>query len=195
MPAHRLFSGTILGELSMPGELAAVDVEIRYLWPDILIYDGKPPSMKHPGGGDGDDDDDGGDDDDDDDTSVRDGDEDDGGEPLPSPLPNRAFGRVRPHSWANATTTPDPDDPSPHPRKILRSQLVDVPFTVLPGRSKEFRSYSWKLITGEGAETGIEGSSKVKIWNSGLGDLEISKLPVSGAFMVGKRGSDDDGDD
>lgn len=178
----------------MPGELAAVDVEIRYLWPDILIYDGKPPSMRHGGGGghDGDGDDDGGDDDDDDDDDeyAATPSEDDGGEPLPSPLPKGAFGRVRPHTWANATTLPDPDDPSPHPRKLLRSQLVDVPFTVLPGRGSEFRAYTWKLVTGEGAETGIEGSSKVKIWNSGLGDLEISKLPVSGSFIVGKRGED-----
>lgn len=196
-----LFSGTILGELGLPAELSAVDVDIKYLWPDILVYDGKPPSLRHGGGGgDHDDDppDDGGDDDDEDALTEKrsrfDGgdNDDDEAPPLPDPLPKGAFGRVRPHTWANATTTWDRTDPA-NPRKILRSELIDVPFSVLPGRGKEFRAFTWKLITGEGAETGIEGSSRVKIEASGLGELVISKLPVVGAFMVGKRG--DDGDD
>ncbi|CAO1637284.1 unnamed protein product [Jaminaea pallidilutea] len=209
-----LFSGTIWGEMSLPKELSGVDVDIRYLWPDILVYDGKPPGLKH-GGGHGDDDpDDGGDDDDDDDDDV-DGshaasrtfktvaNKDDGGDdapPLPSPLPKGAFGRVRPHTWANASTlwdpSHDPSDPTP-PRKMLRSELIDVPFTVLPGRGKEFRSFTWKVVTAgkEGVQTGIEGSSKVRIQASGLGDLEVKQLPVVGVFMVGKRGGDDDGDD
>lgn len=192
-----LFSGTILGVLGLPGELEGVDVDIKYLWPDILVYDGKPPGLKH-SPGDGDDGglpDDGGDDDDDDDddddptalpSKVKRADDDEEAPPLPSPLPKNAFGRVRPHTWANATTTRSPENPKV---KILRSQLVDVPFTVLPGRGALFRSFTWKLLTKSGGvEAGIEGSSRVRIWNNGLGDLEIKALPVVGSFVVGGGG-------
>lgn len=188
-------SGIIMGVMNMPGQLATVDVQITDLWPDVLIFNGKPPGMKDPGQTDaltkkkkkhrkGDDDDD-------DDTPVPD--------PLPDPLPEHAFGRVVPRKWAPATTYMDPDDPTGH-RKLLRSELKDVPFTVLPGRGAEFRSFSWKVITGEGARAGIDGKAKAKIWNSGLGKLTLSNLPVQGVFTVGKRGSDggngdDDGDD
>lgn len=202
-------SGVIMGVMNMPGQLATVNVEITDLWPDVLIFNGKPPSMKHGnGGGDdrqfapsapsgkflnrnshtGDDDDDDGDDDD---TPTPD--------PLPDPLPEHAFGRVVPRKWAPAETYIDPEDPKGE-RKLLRSELKNVPFTVLPGRGAEFRSFSWKIVTGEGARAGIEGKAKAKIWNSGLGKLMLSNLPVKGVFTVGKRGSggddgDGDGDD
>lgn len=55
------------------------------------------------------------------------------------------------------------------------------------------------MLTGTGALAGIEGSARAKIWNSGLGKLELRNLPVKGAFVVGQRGDgggdDDDGDD
>lgn len=187
-----LCSGTIVGVMNMPGALATVDVDITDLWPDILIFNGKPPSMKH------------GDDDDDKSLHKRTKEKDDNDdiptpEPLPDPLPDHAFGRVTPHTWAPAKTYIDPEDPE-HKRKLLYSELKDVPFTVLPGRSAEFRSFSWKIVTGEGARAGIEGKAKAKIWNSGLGKLVLSNLPVKGVFTVGKRGGnggdgDNDGDD
>lgn len=49
-------------------------------------------------------------------------------------------------------------------------------------------------MTGEGARAGIEGKARAKIWNSGLGKLQLSNLPVKGVFTVGKRGNDGDGD-
>lgn len=91
----------------------------------------------------------------------------------------------------------DPNDPEGK-KKLLRSELKNVPFTVLPGKGPEFRSFTWKIVTGEGALAGIQGASRAKIWNSGLGKLELKNLPVKGAFTVGKRGGpggDDDGDD
>lgn len=197
-------SGTIMGVMNMPGQLATVDVQITDLWPDVLIFNGKPPSMKHGGDKDGDhknskslskrdkkDGDDDDNDDDDDDTPIPD--------PLPDPLPEHAFGRVVPHKWAPAETYIDPEDPKGE-RKLLRSELKDVPFTLLPGRRSDFQSFSWKIITGEGAVAGVDGKSKAKIWNSGLGKLMLSNLPVQGVFTVGKRGSggddgDGDGDD
>lgn len=181
-----LCSGTVMGVMNMPGALAGVDVEITDLWPDILVYNGKPPSMRHGNN--------------DSDTLEKRNDNDNPKpEPLPDPLPSHAFGRVTPHGWAPAKTFIDPEDPKKQ-RKLLYSQLKDVPFTVLPGRSAEFRSFSWKIVTGEGARAGIEGTAKAKIWNSGLGKLVLSNLPVKGVFTVGKRGDsggdgDDDGDD
>lgn len=175
-----LCSGTIRGVMNLPGQLATVDVDITDLWPDILVYNGKPPSMRHGGKKNG--------------LTKRDGEDDTPTpEPLPDPLPEHAFGRVTPHTWAPAKTYIDPEDPKGQ-RKLLYSELKDVPFTVLPGRGAEFRSFSWKIVTGEGARAGIEGKAKAKIWNSGLGKLVLSNLPVKGVFMVGKRGDDGDGD-
>lgn len=204
-----LCSGTVMGEMNMPGQLSSIDVKITHLWPDILVYDGLPPSMRKDVSIDGD---------------VRRessfrlvdaaldslkrlaflGSSGAGGDdrkaladdpkkpkpepvpPLPDPLPEKAFGRVRPYDFAPAETFVDPSDPKGE-RKLLRAVLKDVPFTVLPGRSSIFRSFTWKLLTGQGALVGIEGTSRAKIWNSGLGTLQLRNLPVKGAFMLGKH--------
>ncbi len=184
-----LADGTVTGVVDLPGQLASVDVMITDLWPDIIVYNGKPPSMRHGKG----------DDDDDEDSSLigkRDDGEPEPAPPLPDPLPKHAFGRVRPHDFTNASTYVDPADPAGQ-RKLLKCELKNVPFEVLPGRGQDFRSFSWKILTGEGVLAGIEGSARAKIWNSGLGKLELRNLPVSGAFVVGKRGGggDDDGGD
>ena len=201
-----LCSGTVMGEMNMPGQLSSIDVKITHMWPDILVYDGLPPSMRKslpestatsrfqmldgaldslkrlaflegP--------------------EVEDEEalgkaedpkkpEPEPAPPLPDPLPEKAFGRVRPYDFAPAETFIDPTDPKGE-RKLLRAELKDVPFTVLPGRGPIFRSFTWKLVTGQGALVGIEGTSRAKIWNSGLGQLQLRNLPVKGAFMLGKR--------
>ncbi len=51
---------------------------------------------------------------------------------------------------------------------------------MLPGRGPIFRSFTWKLVTGQGALVGIQGTSRAKIWNSGLGALQLRNLPVKG---------------
>ncbi|SPO24996.1 uncharacterized protein UTRI_01511_B [Ustilago trichophora] len=201
-----LCSGTVMGEMNMPGQLSSIDVKITHLWPDILVYDGLPPSMRKslasaaanaPVGR----------------FNMLNGaldslkrlafldgpnleelataddpkkPEPEPAPPLPDPLPEKAFGRVRPYDFAPAETFVDPTDPKGE-RKLLRAVLKDVPFTVLPGRSSIFRSFTWKLVTGQGALVGIEGTSRAKIWNSGLGQLQLRNLPVKGAFMLGKR--------
>lgn len=196
-----LCSGTVMGEINMPGQLSTVDIQITHMWPDILVYDGKPPSMRHdksmerntrPASK----------------FSLLDGaldtlkqftlldnsdkpdkpnkPEPEPAPPLPDPLPEKAFGRVRPYDFAPAETFIDPEDPKGE-RKLLRAVLTDVPFTVLPGRGALFRSFTWKLLTGQGALVGIEGTSRAKVWNAGLGLLQLRNLPVKGAFMLGKR--------
>lgn len=204
-----LASGIVLGEMNLPGQLATIDVQITDLWPDIVVYDGKPPALKN-GKGDKKRPDDGtGDgDDDDDDFYFSDSEsyhyenqsQDAPSDPVPAlPAPNskNAFGRVRPHDFSPAETITDPNDPKGE-KKLLRSELKNVPFQVLDGKGPIFRSFTWKLVTGEGALAGIQGASRAKIWNSGLGKLELKNLPVKGAFVVGKRGGnggDDDDDD
>lgn len=170
-------SGVIMGVMNMPGQLATVDVQITDLWPDVLIFNGKPPSMNTTS------------------AAQRHRAKQDEPDPLPDPLPEHAFGRVVPRSWTPAETYIDPDDPEGR-RKLLRSELKNVPFTILPGRGAEFRSFTWKIVTGEGAKAGIDGKAKARIWNSGLGKLTLSNMPVKGVFTVGKRGGDggDDGD-
>ncbi|TKY85234.1 hypothetical protein EX895_006314 [Sporisorium graminicola] len=204
-----LCSGTVMGEINMPGQLSSIDVKITHMWPDILVYDGLPPSMRKNvevgavdsmsrfdlvdgalrslkrlaflGSS-------AGDEQDEPLTSKDDPKkpEPEPAPPLPDPLPEKAFGRVRPYDFAPAETFIDPTDPKGE-RKLLRAVLKDVPFTVLPGRGAIFRSFTWKLVTGQGALVGIEGSSRAKIWNSGLGALQLRNLPVKGAFMLGKR--------
>lgn len=196
-----LCSGTVMGELNMPGQLSSVDIQITHMWPDILVFDGKPPSMRHGKSLDrptlskfslldgalttlkqfakldvfdsfG--------------PNHSDKKEPEPAPPLPDPLPEKAFGRVRPHDFAPAETFIDPEDPKGE-RKLLRAVLKDVPFTVLPGRGGLFRSFTWKVLTGQGALVGIEGTSRAKVWNAGLGLLQLSNLPVKGAFMLGQR--------
>ncbi|EST10169.1 hypothetical protein PSEUBRA_000582 [Kalmanozyma brasiliensis GHG001] len=200
-----LCSGTVMGEMNMPGELSSIDVQITHMWPDILVYDGLPPDMRksvevagrpvsrfnmldgaldslkrlaflHDSA---------------DDAQLVSALKDDPKKPepvppLPDPLPEKAFGRVRPYDFSPAETFTDPADPEGK-RKLLRAVLKDVPFTVLPGRGPLFRSFTWKLVTGQGALVGIQGTSRAKIWNSGLGALQLRNLPVKGAFMLGKR--------
>ncbi|KDN53535.1 hypothetical protein K437DRAFT_252898 [Tilletiaria anomala UBC 951] len=213
-----LCDGTVTGVVDLPGQLSTVDVQITDLWPDIVVYNGKPPGMKYRDGG-------GGKDDEEKEEGVLDGEsvralyaasaattsatmskkpppeEPEPAPPLPDPLPKHAFGRVRPHDFTAASTYIDPADPAGK-RKLLRCELKNVPFELLPGRNEDFRNFTWKIITGAGALAGIEGSARAKIWNSGLGKLELKNLPVSGAFVVGRRGGgggggggDDDDDD
>lgn len=165
-------SGTVMGVVNLPGQLSTVDVKITHLWPDILVFDGKPPSMqpKPPNSS----------------TNAigdqmnAEGEDEEPIPPLPDPLPKNAFARVRPHNFAPATTYQDPEDPD---RKLLRSELKDVPITVLPGRGPIFRQFAWRIVNGEGALTGIEGKSRAKVWNSGLGTLELKNLPVKVSNM------------
>ncbi len=51
--------------------------------------------------------------------------------PLPDPLPDKAFGRVRPYDFAPAETFTDPSDPEGK-RKMLRAVLKDVPLRCCP---------------------------------------------------------------
>ena len=107
--------------------------------------------------------------------------------PLPNPVPERAFARIRPDSWLAAQTTPDspsPDDGEEDGWVIINvdgagegngwsatvtSKVRDVPLQVLPGRETQFRSFVSKvLLSKEGALAGVKGTSAVRAAIPGL---------------------------
>ncbi|KAI0292214.1 hypothetical protein B0F90DRAFT_1646621 [Multifurca ochricompacta] len=135
--------------------------------------------------------------------------------PLPSPLPPRAFARVRPSSWLTALSAPT------EPRRdwneggstTLRvsAWFADIPLEVLPGREREFRSFVGKVIFGggDGAVAGVQGVAAVGVRVEGLpigeeegeegeeegegearvsGGVVLTGLPFHGNLRVGRKG-------
>ena len=135
--------------------------------------------------------------------------------PLPSPLPPRAFARVRPSTWLSALSAPTAPrrDWNERGRTTLRvsAWFADVPLEVLPGREREFRSFVTKVIFGpsEGAVAGVEGVAAVRVRVDGLpigqpepeegdgdgdvdagdGGMVLMGLPFQGSVRVGRKGT------
>ena len=141
-------------------------------------------------------------------TTKNDGDDVPPAPPLPSPLPQRAFARVRPDSWLTALSTPTAPrrDWNERGNTTLRvsAWFADVPLEVLPGREREFRSFVTKVIFGpsEGAVAGVQGIAAVCVQVDGLpigtpeegdgevgsGDMVLMGLPFQGSVRVGRKG-------
>lgn len=143
-PSGTLFlaSGIVQGHLVLPAGMH-VGLDVTRVLPDVLIFDGQvPPST--------------------DDMNIttgwtprqtkikkgRRGDPDLPEEPpLPNPLPEHAFGHIRPDSWLPAMSVEkDPGDAEGSVYAIS-AKVVDVPVEVLPGRQKEFSSFVGKVRT------------------------------------------------
>ena len=65
--------------------------------------------------------------------------------PLPDPLPERAFGRIRPDGWVNASSilaTPEKGEGKAY---VVTAKIVDVPLEVLPGRQRQLSSFVRKV--------------------------------------------------
>ncbi|KIM30823.1 hypothetical protein M408DRAFT_15275 [Serendipita vermifera MAFF 305830] len=112
--------------------------------------------------------------------------------PLPDPLPDRAFARIRPTDWVVATTLencegPDPvvaDDwvlvekrsedcakqpDNPGWKTIVTANVERVPVQVLPGRDKQFRAFVSKVVWSKsGVTAGMQGIAGVKSIVPGL---------------------------
>jgi hypothetical protein len=185
-------SGIVHGRIALP-EGMDVTLIINRILPDALIFDGAvttaspdahPPlitrttratkSMAKKGHGD-----------DDDDVPPA--------PPLPSPLPPRAFARVRPSTWlatVSAPTSPRRDwNERGNTTLLVSAWFVDVPLEVLPGREREFRNFVTKVIFGpsEGAVAGVQGVAAVCVRVDGL---PIGRPEEGG----GDGGGDGDGD-
>jgi hypothetical protein len=135
--------------------------------------------------------------------------------PLPSPLPPRAFARVRPNTWLTAVSEPTAPrrdwNEHGHTTLYVSAWFADVPLEVLPGREREFRSFLAKVIFGpsEGAVAGVQGVAAVGVRVEGLpigegeggdeddepdghgvddGKLVLAGLPFEGNVRIGRKG-------
>ena len=211
-----LASGIVHGRIALP-EGMDVTLLINHLHPDVLIYDGpvsspsstsipltrtlsitaqdttRPHSVVAAAGDD-------------------EGDDVPPAPPLPSPLPPRAFARVRPSAWLptmSAPTSPRRDwDERGNTTLSITAWFSDVPFEVLPGRDREFRNFVAKVIfgSGDGAVAGIDGVAAVGVRVDGLsigrepdgdgvvtggtgGGMVLTGLPFQGSVRVGRKGT------
>lgn len=195
-----LASGTIYARVVLPlGIRLKMDVE--RIWPDVLVFDGKVPdeadTMKftespedHPQTLDN--------------VSIYKGKGSDiPRPPLPDPLPENAFARIRPGDWllADSIALPIPSEDGSMDdgtsEYIVTADIENVPLEVLPGRQKLMSSFVAKVLFGpQGALAGVHGTAAVAALVDGLpvagdgdngGVVELLGLPFTGSFRVGKK--------
>jgi len=116
--------------------------------------------------------------------------------PLPDPLPERAFGHIRPRAWLPSVSEPIALPEEEGSAYTISARVVDVPLEVLPGRQMEFSNFVGKVIFGsEAVVAGISGSAAVTASVDGLplhtpgrqaGEIVFSGLPFQGRLLIGK---------
>ncbi|KAH8112826.1 hypothetical protein DFH11DRAFT_1841923 [Phellopilus nigrolimitatus] len=205
-----LASGTVYARVVLPKGIA-VAIDAQKIWPDVLVFDGEVPDDGEDG----------------EDllgsgnisfygltrgkqdghikpslTSSAKGNKERASipkEPLPSPLPPRAFARIRPDDWLPSLSAPIPGTGGAEYE--VYAQVVDVPLEVLPGRDHLLRGFIAKVVFGgrDGALAGVKGTAAVAVAVDGLpvrnGDegpeghvMELTGLPFTGSFRVGRKG-------
>lgn len=65
--------------------------------------------------------------------------------PLPDPLPENAFGHIRPDDWLPAMSVRDEPWEGVGAVYVVSAKIVDVPLEVLPGRQKKFSNFVSKV--------------------------------------------------
>ena len=113
-----LASGTVYAQVVLPPGFH-VSLNVTRVLPDVLIFDGEAP-----------------------DEGTR---SPPPAPPLPDPLPERAFGHIRPDDWVPSTSIPIPSEEGDGSAVEVYAQIVDVPLEVLPGRDREFRNFVGKV--------------------------------------------------
>ncbi|KAH8829220.1 hypothetical protein DL96DRAFT_1037072 [Flagelloscypha sp. PMI_526] len=163
-----------------------VNIDVRYVLPDVLVFDGKVPEEVGPY------------------HSKPLNDDDDKlpappAPPLPDPLPERAFGRIRPEYWLLSNSTVDVDnDGSEGSAYLVTARIESIPMDILPGRENQFSKFVQKVIFGNGALAGIQGSAgvRVKVYGLPIGDgnddepppdMNLSGLPFKGEVLIGRK--------
>lgn len=105
-------------------------------------------------------------------------------DPDELPYPVRAFGRIHPDEYLPASSRPSPEGDG---SLIVEAPIHDVPVQVLPGRDKVMSDFVSKIIFKGGALAGIKGRAGVSVVVPGMSsELQVTKIPVSGEFQVGK---------
>ena len=204
--ADLLASGRVVGEVVLP-EMAqglAEGIDAKWIWPDVLVYEGDLPRSIVPAAAAVDSDavamspttmeevsssqvvlgaglattappdDDNDDDDDDDDDSVT--------QYPPSPIPATAFARMRPSSSMTAETIHLPANGTHAARTLVSAHFVDAPLYLLPGRGDVLRRFVGKIIFGGKATASMKGLTSVRIGLSGFGEVELVEIPIEASF-------------
>jgi len=169
-----LASGTIYARVVLPRGLD-ISLNVTRVLPDVLVFDGEVPSLYS------------------DSPNLKDSDP---APPLPDPLPDRAFARIRPDAWLNSASEIDeaPDEEGSGSVYTVTAELVEVPLQVLPDRESAFSNFVRKVVFGNGAVAGLLGSAAVAITVEGFptggqpGEMELSGLPFRGAVFIKKKG-------
>jgi hypothetical protein len=122
-----LASGTVYAKIVLPRGMN-VEVDVERVLPDVLIYDGLVPPTFNVST-----------------QMIPRNDPPPPPPPLPEPLPERAFGRIRPTDWLNAISVPLDSDDGEGSAVAVSAKIVDVPLDVLPGREREFSDFVGKV--------------------------------------------------
>lgn len=153
-----LASGIVIAEISLPGGMESVEVNIDAVKPDIMVFDGPPPE------------------------DDRFNDDDDQEE-----YPARAFGHIKPDDYLHATSEryTNPEHPD---WITVRAPMEDIPVEILHGRDAVMRAFVSKVVFKGGALAGIKGEADVKVKLKGVkGEVGLGGLPVRGEVWVGRQ--------
>ncbi|KAG7093681.1 hypothetical protein E1B28_007339 [Marasmius oreades] len=173
-------SGTVLARVVLPKGMN-VELDVKRVLPDVLVFDGEvpesvhllePASLRPPAPA----------------PPPR--------RPLPDPIPEKAFGHIRPDDWLISRCVRIEPEAGEGAEFSVTARIVDVPLEVLPGRRSEFSDFVSKVIFGrQGAVAGILGTADVGVTVKGLpldspdhrDGMVLSGLPFKGSVRVGKK--------
>jgi hypothetical protein len=121
-----LASGVVQANIVLPKGIS-VGMTVYKVLPEVIIFDGEvPPSIINRKNSD-----------DTDDLPPK--------MPLPDPLPERAFGHVRPNDWLPSVSEPIELQEEEGSAYTISAKVVDVPLEVLPGRETQFSNFVGKV--------------------------------------------------
>ncbi|EKM57252.1 uncharacterized protein PHACADRAFT_254920 [Phanerochaete carnosa HHB-10118-sp] len=165
-----LASGTVFARIVLPLGFH-VGLNVSRVLPDVLVFDGAVPIQDKS-------------------SPAYIGDAPPA-PPLPDPLPDRAFGHIRPDDWVPSMSFPIESGEHEGTAVEVYADMVDVPLEILPGRDRQFRNFVGKVIfSANGAVAGVQGVAAVAVDVQGLplehGEMELEGLPFRGRVRIGK---------
>lgn len=116
-------SGTVYAKIVLPRGMD-IGLDVNRVLPDVLVFDGQVPFLP---------------------AISHSGEESDPAPPLPDPLPERAFARIRPDEWLLADSNAEEPSGSEGSVYIVTAEIEEVPLQVLPGRQKDFSNFVSKV--------------------------------------------------
>jgi len=179
-----LASAKVHAQVVLP-EGIHIDLTVKRLWVDCLIYDGEVPpdlfsinSFSFPTPT----------------KSFKKLDDPPLPEPLPlpTPLPPLAFGRITPRAWLNATSSSHPIREQPDDIRVedgrsvyVKADVVDVPLAVLPGRQNELTKFVTKvLFSTDPVVAGVRGIAAVGVTVPGLTSSSSGNPRIEGSELI-----------